>query len=324
MLDGVSEMELFFNECSLHGQFEDIEQFTSAIEVLMKMRQTAQKYNRVLYCHRNCMQSSVTHKLNLVQAIQLIDKNKTRALMGWFGRTGPYWEEARHHPQEEYLACGEEVVTDTAIGECAFLKFSNMDAQIVSLTPSKWINPELSVTWYKNDEEYISNQLINHTFDTTLEIELEKAVPPIQSWEQLEQRCREGYKKINFSKDAFTYLKGVPFVSICAQSFLELIEVLSRFKENHLPSTGRTPEGHDLYQTYFTGDRAWFSDSSDGEKRDFKKQMTFSHPEKPNEEIFAPYHGKVQCRQMRMHFSWPISADTPLYIVYIGPKITKT
>lgn len=87
-------MELFFNECSLHGQFEDIEQFTSAIEVLMKMRQTAQKYNRVLYCHRNCMQSSVTHKLNLVQAIQLIDKNKTRALMGWFGRTGPYWEEA--------------------------------------------------------------------------------------------------------------------------------------------------------------------------------------------------------------------------------------
>lgn len=85
----------------------------------------------------------------------------------------------------------------------------------------------------------------------------------------------------------------------------------------------RTPEGHTLYQKHFTGDKAWFSDSSDTEKARFKNELIFKHPANPNEVLFCPWHGKVKTPQLRIHFSWPIREDQPLYIVYVGPKITK-
>ena len=51
--------------------------------------------------------------------------------------------------------------------------------------------------------------------------------------------------------------------------------------------------------------------------------MTFKHPTDASKTLFCPWHGKVQTPQLRVHFSWPVRADEPLYIVYVGPKITK-
>ena len=85
----------------------------------------------------------------------------------------------------------------------------------------------------------------------------------------------------------------------------------------------RTSGGHTLYQKYFTGAKAWFSDSSDREKAQFRNELTFPHPADPDKTIFATWHGKVKTPQLRIHFSWPIRADKPLYVVYAGPKITK-
>lgn len=314
-------MELFFNECSLHGQFGKVEEFESALENLMEIRRTAKRFNRELYCNRNGVNSKVTYELTIPQVINSIEKSKARALMGWLSRTGPYWEDTRGHSEGEYFECKENVVTDTAIGECAFCTFSNRQAQLVSITPSNWEDSPLTVSWHR-DEGAISNQVINHISKATLEAELLKAEPPIQSWEQLEQQCRQNYTNLHFSTDAFTYLKGQPFVSTCAQSFIDLMDILSRFKSSHV-STGRTKEGHDLYQDYFTGECARFSDSTDKEKHDFKNEMTFQHPEKKEEKLFVPYHGKVKCQQMRVHFTWPVIADTPLYVLYFGSKITK-
>ena len=103
---------------------------------------------------------------------------------------------------------------------------------------------------------------------------------------------------------------------------MDLLSVLNDFKKTH-GLKGRSAEGDKMYQTYFTGPRAWYSDSSEREKRDFKNEMSFCHPEIRKEKIFAPYHGKIQTPQMRIHFSWPVTTATPLYILYIGDKITK-
>ncbi|MNJ70706.1 hypothetical protein D3C77_671840 [compost metagenome] len=99
--------------------------------------------------------------------------------------------------------------------------------------------------------------------------------------------------------------------------------MLQKFKASHVKDSGRTREGDELYQTYFTGARAWFSDSSDREKRDFEQELKFVDPERPGEKISAPYHGKVQTPQMRIHFTWPVTAEAPLHVLYIGDKITK-
>lgn len=78
-----------------------------------------------------------------------------------------------------------------------------------------------------------------------------------------------------------------------------------------------------LFQDHFVGEKAWFTDSSDAEKREFRTEMTFPHPTVPQERIFCPWHGKVKIQQMRVHFSYPIKRSEPLYVVYIGPKISR-
>jgi hypothetical protein len=85
----------------------------------------------------------------------------------------------------------------------------------------------------------------------------------------------------------------------------------------------RNDEGHRLYANHFTGAKASFSDSSDSEKNDFRNELTFAHPEQPGETLFCAWHGKIKTPQIRIHFSWPVRSEAPLYVVYVGPKITK-
>lgn len=316
-------MEIFFNECSLHGQFQDIEEFNVALDTLMSFRGAINKYNRELYCHRNCTASAVTHGLSFQQAVQSLDKSKARALMGWLCRSGPFWEDERNHSQDDYFESRGEVVTDTAIGECAYLELTSRKAQLASLAPSDWEGSPIDVSWHKDDGEIQSGVVINHCSIETLEVELQSDSPPPESWRQLTELCTARFDNLSFSNDAFQPLEGRPFVSAAAKSMIDLLDVLSRFKEEHRPDVGRTKIGNELYREFFTGDGAWFTDSTEREKKDFKNKMTFSHPDQAGETIFAPFHGKVQTPQMRIHFSWPVTSDSPLYVLYVGDKITK-
>jgi hypothetical protein len=107
-----------------------------------------------------------------------------------------------------------------------------------------------------------------------------------------------------------------------AERILVLLDVLQRLKQCFDEHGSRTMDGHVLYQQHFTGDKCWFSDSSDAEKEDFKSDLSFPHPDAPGETLFCTWHGKVKSPQYRIHFSWPVTAAAPVYVVYIGPKIT--
>lgn len=320
---GENKMELLFNERSLNGQFADIPAFAEALDNLMKMRQIAKRYRLELRCHRSCQNAHVLADMPLNKAIQMLDRHKISAIMGWLGRTGPYWEDEREHSANEYFESQEDIVTDSAIGECAFLNFSNRNAQLVSVNNSEWSSSPIEVKWHREKLDAISINIINHTSETTLEKQLITSPQPLLSWESFSQTCISRFNNLYFSKDTFTPLKGRPFSASVAKNFLDLLEVLSNFKASHEPKIGRTQVGHELYQKFFTGQSAWFTDSSETEKNEFKNEMTFPHPENPGELILAPYHGKVKTPQMRIHFTWPVSAEKKLYILYIGDKITK-
>ena len=75
-------MELIFNELSVHGQFPDVSTFKAAVERLMDMRTLLRKLGRDLYCHRNVTNSQVTRDATIPEAIQALDLNSRRALMG--------------------------------------------------------------------------------------------------------------------------------------------------------------------------------------------------------------------------------------------------
>ncbi len=73
------------------------------------------------------------------------------------------------------------------------------------------------------------------------------------------------------------------------------------------------------------GDEALFTDESETNKRDFARELTFSDPSDPAQDLFCPWHGKVKFGgQYRIHVEWPRPrGQARIKVVYIGPKIAK-
>lgn len=316
-------MELLVNDLSIQGQFPDIESFREAITRLMGMRKLCRRFGLELYCHKNMAHAQVTNTLIMPQVIQHFSRQEQSVLMQWLTRNGPYWEDCREHGSDDYFECNDEIVTDCAIGEAAYRCFRAGNCQLASIVPSDWEESPLTVWWRDHGDEDLDVQVINHLDTETLEEALRAEPAPTRSWEDLETNCRARFTNLRLSDDAFSSLLGHPFVPGAAQRIIERLDILHRVKICFDEDGNRTPEGNQLYQEHFTGDKAWFSDSSDDEKRDFKKELTFKHPENTGETLFCTMHGKVKTPQIRIHFSWPVTANTELYVVYVGYKITK-
>jgi len=152
---------------------------------------------------------------------------------------------------------------------------------------------------------------------------LDASPPGFNSWRSLEQHVREACDNLTFSDDAFDPLDGRSYAPGAAGRIRILLDVLNRLRGGFDDDGNRTTEFGSLYSTYFVGTHPYFTDSSDTEKNNIESKLTFPHPEEPGEYLFCSWHGKVRSSQIRIHFSWPISADIPLYVVYVGPHITK-
>ena len=315
-------MELIFNDLSLHGQFDDITAFRNAVGHVMKMRTLAQRFGCDLYCHRNVANAQVTSSIRMVQAAQVLDMSARQALMRWITQHGPFWEDTQQHGPDDYLACGEEVVSERGIGEAAYGCFHGLDRRLVSLSPSSWLFSPIPVTWHRDDNVTTAN-VENYWEADKLEETLKAAPVPMRSWKDLEETASTRYPVLTFSQDTFSPLLPRPFSIGAANQILQILNVLHERKTS-FDGLGRlTDEGHALERKHFAGDTAWFSDSSDTEKAEFKRELTFRHPLHGGEYLFCTWHGKVRSGFLRVHFSWPITADTPLCVVYVGPKITR-
>ena len=314
-------VELLTNDLSIHGQFHDLGTFRVALRRIMNIRQMVRKYGRELHCHRNISNAQVTSSMSLPQAIQSLTRDERQSVMQWLTRRGPFWEDDRLHGEDDWLECSGDIVTDTAVGEAAYRCLNRTETSLVSLIPSSWDFSPAVVKWRKNDKEVESVEIVNYRDSDDLEAALKTVPDQIASWMELADASRARYTQLTFSLDCFKPLEGHPFALYAAQSILSRLEILDRFKTCFNAKGERTTEGHKIYQTHFAGQRAWFSDSSDTEKRDFKNDLTFLLNDGTS--LFFSWHGKVNYHiPLRIHFSWPITAVAPLYIVYVGPKLT--
>jgi len=315
-------VELLVNDLSIAGQFADLVTFQGAIDRVMAMRVIAKQFGHELYCHKNIARAQVTQNLSMPQAIQAFERNKQQAIMQWLTRHGPFWEESRLHSPDDYLECNGEIVTETAVGEAAFCSHHGVQRHLISMTPSSWEFSPITVDWV-SDGKIRSFAVINYWEEAELKSSLRAASAPISSWKQLEEVVRKRFTDLTFSIDSFELLYGHPFVPSASRQILTLLETLNRFKHCFDEDGVRTEEGDQIYQNHFTGNEAWFTDSSSSEKNEFNTKLTFKHPELDGKILFCSWHGKVNTPKIRIHFSWPVRSDEPLYVVYVGPKITK-
>jgi hypothetical protein len=287
------------------------------------MRQSARRYGREIHCNRNLINAPVTSTQKLPEIVLGLEKSERSVLMQWISRQGPFWEENRLHAEDEYLECAGAVVTDTALGEAAYGNFTGGDNRLASLEPSSFVSTPLDVALVQCDGSSVDIPVVNYWRPADLHADLAALPPLVASWRDLEEICRRQFSRLTFSADCFLPLRGHPFVLGASRQILAEIDVLNRFADCFNDDGTRSAEGQRLYQDHFTGEKAWFTDSTDQEKVDFENELLFSHPTDEKATISCPWHGKVKWPQIRIHFSSPIRYLEPVYIVYIGPKLTK-
>ncbi|QDT21417.1 hypothetical protein HG66A1_32180 [Gimesia chilikensis] len=317
-------MDFLMNDLSIHGQFNSKSEFFNSIETVMKIRNSIRKYGRELFCNKSMSFAQVTRDCVMQQSIQSMHIDKRRALMQWLTHIGPFWIDERLHKEDEWLEAREDRdVANSAVGEAAYRRIHGSDCELVSMNPSEWVEEYVRVKWLKNYEETHDIEIPNHTSIDTVSKTLEELPATFYDWDSLEQYAKIRCDKLHFAKEAFTPFRGHPYAQGVAEQIMIRLQVLNRMCECFDKNGNRTKEGDFLYEQHFTGEKAWFSDSGRDEKIDFKNDLTFPHPEKAGEVLFCTWHGKVKTPQIRIHFSWPIAYKTTLYVVYVGPKITK-
>lgn len=314
-------MDLLLNDLSIDRQFQSIAEFQEGVQRIVGMRNSASRLGSRLYCHRNTVNRPVNASATVFDALQTFTRDQKSSLLNWLIKQGPFWEDVPEHSPDLWLEVGGEIVTDTAVGEAAYCSALGIDRRLVSFTPSQWESSPVTVNMLDNGSTGI--QVENYWEQSDLETALQMAEPSIRTWRQLEAVCRSRFQLLRFSAECFEYLEGQPFVPGAANRILIRLGILDRLTGAVDDRGHRTPEGNRLLQEHFTGERSWFSDSSTTEKHEFEQQLTFRNPARPGEHLFCPWHGKVNHPPFRIHFSWPVSAGEPLYIVYVGLKITR-
>ena len=259
-------MELIFNDCSIHGQFQDFATFRAAIQRIMMIRNVARQFGRQVQCHRNVANACVTSEWNMRRAAGMLRRDEQRALMRWLNFLGPFWDDVRRHGPDDWFECENKIVTDTAVGESGWLSLhEKIDCSLVSIAPSQWMTSPLSVVWVDN-ENRTRVEVPNFWDQETLKSALSNAPMTISSWEEMNESARSRYPSLTFANDWCEPLRGTPFVKSAAERVLSRLSVLHDLKGCFNANGERTSKGHDIYRTYFVGDRAWFTDSSDSEE----------------------------------------------------------
>ena len=261
--------------------------------------------------------------MQIQKAIQSLPSEQRRAVMQWLTTQGPFLDNSPPIAEDYLLeACGV-LVNGTAIGEAAECKMNGLVRELVSFTPSDWQISPINVICTQDNRPKQEVPVINHWELSTVQASLAANPKRLDSWLDIETHAGQTFTRIAVSKDAFAPLQGHPFVRSAADRILVLLHTLDELKSCFDENGQRTADGHRLYNDHFTGDNGWFSDSSASEKNDFRKQLTFPHPDQPGQNLFCTWHGKIRTPPYRIHFSWPIRSESPLYVVYIGPKLTK-
>lgn len=311
-------MELFLNDLSIHEQFSHVSEFRESIKLVMQMRAVARGYGRDLYTQKIVPSKSINATTSVFQAIQMFSKEEKRTILTWLQKSGPFWDQ--QHGSNEWFEHKGKVVTETVLAEAAYCAKGDNDCALVTLIPSNWEFSPIVLTWVRDSPTDI--QVANYWNPAELKSALQQAVPPIDSWKQLENNAKEWFPQLSFTSNSFEDLKGRPFSSKGARQILDRLDTLNQLM-NLRDSTGHwTPEGQRLYNDRFKGEQAHFSDSSDTEKRNFKQKLTFPHPAESGRNLFCSWHGKVKNPLFRIHFNWPVPTKSQLYVVYIGWKIT--
>jgi hypothetical protein len=316
----------FFNELSLTGHYSDTEAFCRDLEKLMALRASSPYLRSQLYCSRMLAGLPVAGSINFRQAVQRRgNRDFVVQVLSWLGGNGPFWEDDRQPHAEDLFYFDEVDVTDMGLGEAARRRLAADEAGTFGFPGSTHPcdHDELLVEHGVPEQHYPAIPVPNRVDFHRLQEAAVAAIPQPQTWYDMLTRAGL-YENLALAPNILDILTPYPFSAYVAERVIELLGILNRYAASRSADGTNTDETNRLVATYFSGERARFTDESTTNKNDFRAALTFSDPLAPESQIFCPWHGKINTPPFRLHFAWPLLAnERKIRVVYIGPKITK-
>jgi hypothetical protein len=311
-------MDFFFNELSVHDQFQTQVDFKAAVNQFRQYRRTVTNADFRMYIHRNILERPVLGR-SFRRGIQTcFNQQQIRTLMNWLNKDGVFLPDDAYAEATDQFTCyfpedsDEESrnITGSALAECAFRKMNDKETCSISLEQSEYDRSPIKVSLEQFGEIDVENEYT----EQLLAQRVTSLLPTISSWPILLDRIQQlpGVTTEDYVLDS---LSGNPFARNVAEGLYVCATALSE-----MATAPSLEQFNELYAKYATGGKARFSDSSTREKRDFKESLTF---EVDGEQQLCPFHGKVKIQQYRIHLVKKPAFQNHARIVYIGPKLTK-
>ncbi len=317
-------MEFIVNDRSLHGQFHSQSAFVESFKSILALRTVIERSRHAVRCSRELINAPITADSTLREMLRNMAPTLRLIATTWLANRGPFWDDEPLHTDDDWFEDQTgDIVTTTGLGEAAMGMLRNLPHAVLTVDPSNWLQTPLSIQHVTSEGQRQTLAIPNHWTLASLELCLKALRAALASWEDLVQWARDECPRLTLTQDVIRSLDGHPFVPGAAERFKELLKVLDTVQANVGEEDQLLPRGMELVQNHIVGAKAWFTDSSDDEKRVFKNELSFPDPEHSGRTLLCGWHGKVKIGQMRVHFTYPFRRDRPLYVVYIGPKLTK-
>lgn len=320
----------YINDASLQGQFATSEAFEATLRQFLDLRRANHRIMTILRTAHAISERPVAYNLTLRQALQASRNRDLKVeAITWLDRTGPFMDDDRLAESEDYFECLGIDVTNGGLGEAARRTKAEENASTFSFEGGA-INFAVSPLRVAHGliEERLGEFLIPNVW---LLDDLRRAVwgtaPDPTSWKELVFTARERFPRLTIPDTVYLNpaLAREPFDSAIRERVLVLLGHLDAYMRGRLPGGAEGPRAREIIANFFTGERAAFTGESSTNQSKFASELTFRDPDDRGKTIFAHWHGKISRGVFRVHFEWPVPADSnTLKVLYIGPKITKT
>lgn len=315
-------MAWYINDLSLVGQYQESSAFLEDIRKLMHQREQIPLLKQELYCSRLLSTQPVTQTDNFRDSV-LRDRTIVQSVLAWVTKYGPFWDDSREQNQDDYFECHGKDVTDQGLGEAARCHLAGKNPYSVSFSNGGFDYTPIDIVQGLPEEPLTTVSVQNIWDFSKLQSSALAAIPTPCNWHQMMEQARMRFDRLIFSPKCINELLMQPFSAYVVERVFELLRVLNEFMQCRKDDGTYSERNQELIDQHFSGNKAWFTDESVTNKRDFKNEMNFPDFELSGNNVFCSWHGKIKNPQYRIHFEWPSSDRQTLRIFYIGPKITK-
>ncbi len=319
-------MRWYLNDASLQSQFVDLSHFERTLRELLQARSQVPAIQQNLRSTRSLQEALAGPGVSVRQALQRCrDRELRLATFYWLDRTGPFVDDDRMEDEDDYFEFSNADVTDTGLGEAARRTKAGENCAAYSFEGGAIdhaLNP-LEVDHGLPEERLGRYSVRNHWSPDRLVRDALDSGPQVTTWQALVETARTSFPHLEVADlHENRMLAREPFEASLRDRAMVLMGILEKYMIGRSVDGSEGPGSRDIIDEYFTGERALFSSESASNKREFRHDMTFI--DQDQREVFAPWHGKISRRAFRLHFEWPLAAESrKLSVLYLGPKITK-